>query len=341
MKPLFDEDELRDLNSRRFHPEDPRWRSERTRGAVLFGAGGVGRFFLRFMRQAGYEPAFFVDNNAALWGQRVEGVEVRPPEALRGDAERTVVMCTATYLKKFVEQSRRLGLRAVAPYYNFCHPPFPFVAATAAETAEILTGAAPLRAAAVWADDASRDAYRGTLAFRVTQDFTDLPPHAGGEYFLPELVQGAEAMKVAMSIINPALALGRGAIKPKAKVVIGTVHGDLHDIGKTLVGTMLEANGFEVHDLGADVPVDSFIAKAREVDAQLIGASALLTTTMGVQRELVERVRAEGLAGRVHVLVGGSPTTRDWAESIGAAFAENAQRAVGVAEQLVGAGTSR
>lgn len=187
MKPLFDEHELRDLNSRRFHPEDPRWGSERTSGAVLFGAGGVGRFFLRFMRLAGCEPAFFVDNNAALWGQRVEGVEVRPPEALRGDAERTVVMCTATYLKKFAEQSRHLGLHAVVPYYHFCHPPFPFVAATAAQTAEILTGAAPLRAAAVWADDASRDAYKGTLAFRVTQDFADLPPHAGGEYFLPEL----------------------------------------------------------------------------------------------------------------------------------------------------------
>jgi methanogenic corrinoid protein MtbC1 len=159
-----------------------------------------------------------------------------------------------------------------------------------------------------------------------------------GEYFLPELVQGAEAMKAAMGIIGPALAGGRGTAAPNAKVVIGTVHGDLHDIGKTLVGTMLEANGFEVHDLGADVPVDAFIAKARAIDAQIIGASALLTTTMAVQRELVDRVQNDGLAARVRVLVGGSPTTPAWAESIGAAFAENAQQAVHVAAALVARG---
>jgi len=156
-----------------------------------------------------------------------------------------------------------------------------------------------------------------------------------GEYFLPELVQGAEAMKAAMNIINPALSKARGGHRAKGKVVIGTVQGDLHDIGKTLVGTMLEANGFEVHDLGADVPVDAFVSKAREIGAHIIGASALLTTTMAVQREIVERVRAEGLADKLHVLIGGSPTTPAWAESIGATFAENAQRAVAVAEKLV------
>jgi len=156
-----------------------------------------------------------------------------------------------------------------------------------------------------------------------------------GEYFLPELVQGAEAMKAAMWMINPALTKTRGGVGTKAKVVIGTVQGDLHDIGKTLVGTMLEANGFEVHDLGSDVPVDAFVGKAREIGARIIGASALLTTTMAVQREIVERVRAEGLAGKLRVLIGGSPTTPAWAESIGAAFAENAQRAVAVAEKLV------
>lgn len=156
-----------------------------------------------------------------------------------------------------------------------------------------------------------------------------------GEYFLPELVQGAEAMKAAMGVINPALAAGRSAHQPKGRVVIGTVHGDLHDIGKTLVGTLLEANGFEVHDLGSDVPVDAFMAKVKEVDANIVAASALLTTTMSVQKELVERVAADGLADKVQVLIGGSPTTPGWAQSIGAAFAENAQRAVEIAESLV------
>jgi len=156
-----------------------------------------------------------------------------------------------------------------------------------------------------------------------------------GEYFLPELVQGAEAMKAAMAVIHPALAERTGAAEPKGRVVIGTVHGDLHDIGKTLVGTLLEANGFEVHDLGSDVPVEAFLAKAKEVGADIVAASALLTTTMGVQKELVERIAAEGLAGSMKVMIGGSPTTPTWAKSIGATFAENAQRAVSVALELV------
>jgi len=156
-----------------------------------------------------------------------------------------------------------------------------------------------------------------------------------GEYFLPELVQGAEAMKAAMDVLNPALAARNAATEPKAKVVIGTVHGDLHDIGKTLVATMLEANGYEVHDLGNDVPVAAFIAKATEVGARIVAASALLTTTMVAQKQLVEATRgATGLAG-AKVLVGGSATTAEWAASIGAAFAENAQQAVAAAEQLI------
>ena len=155
-----------------------------------------------------------------------------------------------------------------------------------------------------------------------------------GEYFLPELIQGAEAMKAAMSIINPALAANKTAAKPKGRVVIGTVQGDLHDIGKTLVATLLEANGFEVHDLGADVSVEAFMQKRDEVDGNIVAASALLTTTMSVQKALVEAVKA-GPGDEVKVLIGGSPTTEGWAESIGAAFAENAQRAVTVAGKLV------
>jgi len=154
-----------------------------------------------------------------------------------------------------------------------------------------------------------------------------------GEYFLPELVQGAEAMKAAMAVIHPALAAAKGGVEPLARVVIGTVQGDLHDIGKTLVGTLLEANGYEVHDLGADVAVEAFVSKAREVGADIVAASALLTTTMSVQKDIVAAVEAEKLGAKV--LIGGSPTTPDWADSIGAAFAENAQRAVAVAGTLI------
>jgi len=156
-----------------------------------------------------------------------------------------------------------------------------------------------------------------------------------GEYFLPELVQGAEAMKAAMAVVNPALGARQLSRQPRGRVVIGTVQGDVHDIGKTLVGTLLAANGFEVHDLGADVPIAAFVAKARETHAQIVGASALLTTTMPVQRELVAALAAAGLAGSVKVLVGGAPTTAAWARAIGAAYAENALRAVAVAESLL------
>ncbi|MFH1467957.1 MAG: cobalamin-dependent protein [Pseudomonadota bacterium] len=152
----------------------------------------------------------------------------------------------------------------------------------------------------------------------------------GGEYFLPELIMGAEAMKAAMAVLAPALRTGGPA--RRGAVVIGTVQGDLHDIGKSLVATLLAAHGFEVHDLGADVPVEAFVARAREVGADLVAASALLTTTMPVQARLVAALRAAGLAAPV--LVGGAPATAGWAAEIGAHFAENAQRAVEAAGRL-------
>jgi methanogenic corrinoid protein MtbC1 len=156
-----------------------------------------------------------------------------------------------------------------------------------------------------------------------------------GEFFLPELVQAAEAMKAAMAVVTPALRARGGGHDAKGRVGIGTVRGDVHDIGKTLVATLLQAHGFEVHDLGADVPVGVFVDRAREVKADVVAASALLTTTMPAQRELVAAVAAAGLASSVKVLVGGSPTTAAWARDIGAAHAENAMRAVTVAESLV------
>jgi len=156
-----------------------------------------------------------------------------------------------------------------------------------------------------------------------------------GEYFLPELVQGAEAMKAAMAVVLPALARGDARGLARGRVVLGTVKGDLHDIGKGLVGVLLAAHGFEVFDLGHDVPVERFVDRAREVDADLVAASALLTTTMAEQRRLVEAVAAAQLPRRPRVLVGGAPTSRAWAEEIGAHHAENALRAVEVAESLL------
>ena len=155
-----------------------------------------------------------------------------------------------------------------------------------------------------------------------------------GEYFLPELVTAAQAMKAAMAELQPALARGGGGHE-LGRVVIGTVQGDIHDIGKSLVATMLSANGFTVADEGAGVSVERFVARARELDADLVCASALLTTTMGQQKLLVDAVRAAGL--RARVMVGGAPVTSSWAERIGAdGHADNAIGAVLVARRLVG-----
>jgi corrinoid protein of di/trimethylamine methyltransferase len=154
-----------------------------------------------------------------------------------------------------------------------------------------------------------------------------------GEYFLPELVSAAQAMKAAMDVLQPALA-GSNAGREGGRVVIGTVHGDIHDIGKTLVGTMLSANGFTVWDEGASVSLEHFVARARDVDADLVCASALLTTTMAGQRELVDAIHSAGL--RARVMVGGAPTNEEWSHRIGAdGYADNAVAAVAVARKLV------
>jgi corrinoid protein of di/trimethylamine methyltransferase len=162
---------------------------------------------------------------------------------------------------------------------------------------------------------------------------------ASGDFFLPELIMGGEAMKAALAILEPALA-GDQEREVLGRVVLGTVEGDLHEIGKTLVGTMLTANGFEVTDIGIDKPAADFVAAVKEANATLVGASALLTTTMPEQQKVVEALEEAGLRGQVKVMVGGAPVTQVWADKIGAdGYAENAIAAVAVAKRLVGVPT--
>jgi methylmalonyl-CoA mutase cobalamin-binding domain/chain len=146
-----------------------------------------------------------------------------------------------------------------------------------------------------------------------------------------------EAMKAALNILEPELAKGGVGRELAGTVVLGTIEGDIHDIGKTLVGTMLTVAGFKVIDLGVDVPVMSLVETARESNADLIGVSALLTTTMSKQRDVVEALEDLGLRPQVKVMVGGAPVTSSWAEEIGAdGYSEDAVGAVAVARELVG-----
>lgn len=156
-----------------------------------------------------------------------------------------------------------------------------------------------------------------------------------GEMFLPELMMAAQAMEGAMEVCNEAL--GESAERNKGVVVVGTVQGDVHDIGKAIVIAYLKANSFEVHDLGRDCSVDTFLEKAREVEADVIGMSALLTTTMEEQRKLVARLNETGERASFRVVVGGAPCTQRWADQIGAdAYAEDASDGVRKILGLVG-----
>jgi corrinoid protein of di/trimethylamine methyltransferase len=159
-----------------------------------------------------------------------------------------------------------------------------------------------------------------------------------GEMFLPDLVLAGEAMKAAVAVLEPEMAK-RGAVRTMlGTVVIGTVEGDIHDIGKTLVATMLSASGFQVFDLGVDVAVHTFVEKARQVRADIVGLSALLTTTMTKQKDVIEALDDVGLRPAVKVIVGGAPVTSGWAEEIGAdGFSEDAIGAVALAKRLLGA----
>jgi corrinoid protein of di/trimethylamine methyltransferase len=157
------------------------------------------------------------------------------------------------------------------------------------------------------------------------------------EMFLPDLVMAAEAMKAGIAILEPEMRRRGTQRELLGRVVLGTVKGDIHEIGKTLVGILLSAAGFEVLDLGVNVTAEMFAAKARELDADIVGVSSLLTTTMALQRGVVEALDRAHLRPRVKVIVGGAPVTRKWAEEIGAdGYGKDAVGAVALAKLLVG-----
>jgi 5-methyltetrahydrofolate--homocysteine methyltransferase len=154
------------------------------------------------------------------------------------------------------------------------------------------------------------------------------------EYFVPELLIAARAMKGALELLKPQLSAA-GA-QPVGRVAIGTVKGDLHDIGKNLVAAMLEGGGFEIVDLGVDVTPEKFVAAVKERGATLVALSALLTTTMPAMKTTIEGLKEAGVRGQVKVIIGGAPVTQKYAEEIGAdGYSDNASAAVALARKLV------
>jgi corrinoid protein of di/trimethylamine methyltransferase len=159
-----------------------------------------------------------------------------------------------------------------------------------------------------------------------------------GEVFLPEVVASAEVFKRCNAIVEPVLLAKRDPdAKANALVVLATVKGDLHDLGKNMVGAMLRTSGFDVHDMGKDVSADRIVEAINELHPQIVGLSALLTTTVPYQETVIKRLVKEGLRDQVIVMVGGAPVTPEWAEKIGAdGYANNAPEAVEIARKLVG-----
>jgi len=156
-----------------------------------------------------------------------------------------------------------------------------------------------------------------------------------GEVFLPELMMAAQAMEAATQVCNAALA--GGVAEKRGTIVLGTVQGDVHDIGKAIVIAYLKANGYGVTDLGRDCAAEDFISKAEELNADVIGMSALLTTTMEEQRKVIKLLKEKGLDGKFKTVVGGAPCTQRWADQIGAdAYAEDANDGVKKIGALLG-----
>jgi len=154
--------------------------------------------------------------------------------------------------------------------------------------------------------------------------------------FLPDMLAAAEAMKAAMAVLEPELKRKGEERLIAGTVVLGTTKGDIHEIGKTLVGTLLTANGFKVHDLGVDVSCDKFAVAAHELEADVVGVSALLTTTMRGQKTVVESLERAGLRPAVKIIVGGAPVSQRWAEEIGAdGYAKDAMAAVALVKKLL------
>jgi len=153
------------------------------------------------------------------------------------------------------------------------------------------------------------------------------------EYFVPELLIAARAMKRSLELISPRLA--EAGVEAAGRVVVGTVQGDLHDIGKNLVASMLEGGGFEVIDLGVDVPADKFVEAAKEQEGTIVALSALLTTTMTVMKGVIEALDAAGIRQSTKVMIGGAPITQQYADEIGAdGYSDNASSAVAMAREL-------
>lgn len=159
---------------------------------------------------------------------------------------------------------------------------------------------------------------------------------AAGEVFLPELIMSSEAMKIVTARVDEEVAAGGQASEKKGTIVIGTVKDDVHDIGKSICVSMLKASGFEVYDIGKQVPLQDFVNKAIEVDADIVGSSALLTTTMEYQKTIEELLKEAGLKGKVKTMVGGAPVSQMWADQIGAdGFSIDAMSCCKKAEELI------